>query len=349
MQTGNSFQVLDARVMGLFREQRYAEALDLLTAEGPRHPGNEPDVVYMRSCLAARKGDEGLAVAVLAQALEKGLWFGETLLRRSPSWQPLQGRPDFEKVVAACLQRQHAEQEGRPPVHYTALLPDGGEAGGGVGGGGAGPYRGFVALHGNGENVRKALDGWRPVTGEGWLLAAIESSQIIQSDGYVWDDTEVALREIREQYAALAADHELSADHLVIAGFSMGGYTALRVALSGTIPARAFVLLGPGGPDPAADDLASWLPLIREQQERGVPLRGYLIAGQDDGETPVEAQRALAGLLTENGIPCGFEVVPGVGHAYPLDFRPVIARALAFAAPGGTGAPGGMAAPGNQG
>jgi predicted esterase len=322
VQTDDSYQLLDARVMELYREQNYAEALDLLTAEGPRYPGHETDVSYMRSCLAARTGDYGLAVEILEQALEQGTWFGEMLLRRSPSWQPLQGRPDFERVAAACLERQHAEQAGRPPARYSALIPEGGTP----------PYRSIVALHGNGENPRKALDGWRAVTGDGWLLAAIESSQIIQSDGYVWDDTEVALREIREQYAALAADHELSADDLVIAGFSMGGHTALQVALSGTIPARAFILLGPGGPDPGEDDPVSWLPLIQEARSRGVRLRGYLLAGQDDEITQVETQRRLAGFLTEQGIPCGFEAVPGVAHAYPLDFGPIIARALAFVA-----------------
>lgn len=322
MRTDDSYQLLDARVMELYREQSYAEAFDLLTAEGSRYPGNEIDVSYLRSCLAARKGDHGLAVGILQQALEQGLWFGETLLRRSPSWQPLQGRPDFERVAADCLERQRAEQAGRPPARYSALIPEGGTP----------PYRGIIALHGNGENVRKALDGWRPAVDEGWLLAAIESAQIIQSDGYVWDDTEVALREIREQYAALAADHELSADHLVIAGFSMGGYTALRAALSGTIPARAFILLGPGGPDPGAEEPGSWLPLIQEVRARGVPLRGYLLAGQDDDVTQVETQRRLADFLTEQGVPCGFEALPGVAHAYPLDFRPVIQRALAFIA-----------------
>ena len=87
---------------------------------------------------------------------------------------------------------------------------------------------------------------------------------------------------------------------------------------------------GPAGRIPSADDPVSWLPLIQEARARGVQLRGYLLAGQDDDLTPVETQRKLARFLTEQGIPCGFEAVPGVAHAYPLDFRPIIARALAF-------------------
>jgi len=224
-------------------------------------------------------------------------------------------------VEAACLARQRAEQGSRSAARYSALIPEGGTP----------PYRGIVALHGNGENARKALDGWRTAVDEGWLLAAVQSSQIVHSEGYIWDDTEVALREIQEQHAALAADYALSADHLIIAGFSMGGYTAMQAALSGTIPAQGFMLLGPGGPEPdGPDDLGSWLPLIEQLRGRGAPLRGYLMAGQEDDLTPPETQQRLADFLTEAGIPCGFETIPGVAHAYPLDFRPIIARALDF-------------------
>ena len=48
MQTDDSYQLLDARVMELYREQNYAGAFDLLTAEGPRHPGKEIDEAWWR-------------------------------------------------------------------------------------------------------------------------------------------------------------------------------------------------------------------------------------------------------------------------------------------------------------
>lgn len=314
--TDSGYQRLDTRVMKLYREQDYAAAYDLLTAEGPSHPEHEVDVYYMRSCLASRQGKHDLAVQLIADALEGDIWFGQTLMRRTPSWQVLQGLPEFERLAAISMARQ--QRAGQAVARHVALVPKGRMP----------PYRGIVALHGNGDNARSALAGWSSVVDEGWLLAAVQSSQIVRTDGYVWDDTETALREVREQHATLGSEHELSADDLIVAGFSMGGETALRVALTGTIPARAFILLGPGGPDTDRPD--SWLPLIHQQRARGVPLRGYLVAGQEDDVAPIETLRALAGLLTENGIPCGFEVVPGLAHEYPPDFRTIIQRALAF-------------------
>lgn len=77
------------------------------------------------------------------------------------------------------------------------------------------------------------MSGWRGVVGAGRLLVAFQSSQWIARNRAVWDDEAVALRDVREQYAALTTDHRLDPDHLVVAGFSMGAETALRTALEG--------------------------------------------------------------------------------------------------------------------
>jgi hypothetical protein len=105
----------------------------------------------------------------------------------------------------------------------------------------------------------------------------------------------------------------------------------LQVALRGTVPVCGFVLLGPGGP--TTPDPDSLLPLIRQQRATGVELRGYLLLGELDDEDPAETHKRLAELLTENGIPCGFEIIPGVAHDYPENFGPIVQRALAFVDP----------------
>jgi predicted esterase len=304
--------------MTLFLRQEFADAYDLLTAEGPLHPGHEIDVYYLRSCLAARQGRYELAVGLIEEAFERGHWYGEALFRLTPSWQVLQGRPEFEQVAAANIAKQRAVQVSAShrtvtPHHRTP------------------PYRSLVALHGNGADGDSALEGWRAAVDDGWLLTAIQSSQIISPNRFIWDDTPLALREIRQQYGALETEFELSADHLIIAGFSMGADTALRVALTATIPARAFILLGPGGPD--TDDPHTWLPLIQQQRAGGTPLRGYLLIGEQDDVATAETQRQLAQLLTAHGIPCGFEVLPGLAHEYPPDFSEILRRALAFVDP----------------
>jgi predicted esterase len=292
----------------------YAEAYAKLTELAGLHPDNTA-LYYLRSCSAARLPDTALAVNLIREAVGKGFFFGDVLLRQSPSWQVLQGLPEFEELAAICVARQR-EQSG--PACYLTELPPGADA----------PYAAVLALHGNGGNATEALASWRPAAEQGRLLAAIQSSQLFATDQYGWNDQELADKDIAAQLAALAAEHDLDADRTVIAGFSMGAETALRFALSGPVPVCGFVLLGPGGP--GSPDPDSWLPLIRQQRAAGANLRGYLLIGELDDEVPAETHRRLTELLAEHGIPCGFEILPDLAHNYPDNFGPIIRRALAF-------------------
>ena len=110
----------------------------------------------------------------------------------------------------------------------------------------------------------------------------------------------------------------------------LGGETALRAALSGMVPVRGFILLGPGGP--TIDTPEAWRrsapTLIRQGAERN--LRGYVLLGEEDAGVPHDAIRALVELLNANGIPCHLEILPGLAHEYPPDPGPVLSRALGF-------------------
>ncbi|MFF3559400.1 alpha/beta hydrolase [Streptomyces sp. NPDC002574] len=297
-------------------QQRHAEAYNLITEEGPQFPDDESDVYYLRSCAAARMGRADLAVTLIREALARGHWYGEVFLRRSPSWGPLQGTAGFEDVARESLARQRAASAAaRCSVVGEQLGPE--------------PYRAVVAFHGNGGNTRESLSGWREVVHEGRLLVAVQSSQWIARGRAVWDDEDKALRDVREQYATLTAEYALDVGHLIIAGFSMGAETALRMALGGTVPARGFVLLGMAGPRTA--DPASWLPFIEKRRQSGLPLRGYLMVGaNDDDGVRREKMTRLADFLTSHGIPCGLEVLPGHGHEYPGNCLSTVRRAFAF-------------------
>jgi predicted esterase len=293
---------------------RYAEAYAKLTELAGRHP-DSTTLYYLRSCAAARLPDTALAVDLIREALGKGFFFGDVLLRQSPSWQVLQGQPEFEELAAVSIARQ---RERSAPASYLTELPPGVNA----------PHAAVLALHGNGGNATEALTAWRPAAEQGRLLAAIQSSQLFATDQYGWDDQEQADKDVTAQFAALSAEHDLDAGRTVIAGFSMGAETALRLALAGPVPMCGFMMLGPGGP--GSPDPDSWLPLIRQQRATGANLRGYLLVGELDDVVPAETHRRLAGLLSEQGIPCGFEILPDLAHRYPDDFGPIIGRALAF-------------------
>lgn len=305
-----------AQVMQLYGNQAFAEALELLTQEGEAFPEETPTILYLRSCMAARIGQPALAVQILEEALNRGYWYGEALMRGSPSWQSLQGMPAFEQVAEVCKRREAEVQTGP-----SALIeePEGDHSA-------DHPRPLFIALHGNGDNARSALACWRPIVAQGWVLAALQSSQIGYSDAYGWFDEERSVREIAEQYTALREQRAIDSGQIILAGFSMGGAVALRLALQQTISARGFILLGPGGPP--IDTPEAWIPLIQAAAARG--LRGYILLGEEDENIPKDAIRTLAALLNTHGVPCQVETIPDLGHGYPPDSGPCLSRALAF-------------------
>ena len=302
----------------LYGEQKYDEVYDLLTREGEHFPEEAFTVLYLRSCMAARVGRNDHAIELLREVHDKGLWYGEELMRQSPSWQPLQGLPEFEEMVAIF---KESEKEAYVGPLMLVAEPEGGCNG-------ERPCPAFLTLHGNGQNARRSLEGWNAVTAMGWLQASLQSSQLRSSDSFVWDDQETALQEVAAHYADLAGRYNIDLERVIIAGFSMGGETALRAALAGTIPVKGFVLLGPGGH--TIDEPDEWLPLLEEARAAGRSLRGYVFLGEHDEAVIHDALRKLVAVLNEQGVPCQLEDIPGIAHEYPQDFAPRIARALDF-------------------
>ncbi len=304
--------------MALYNEQKFGAMYDLLTAEGERftEPEQVYEVLYLRSCTAARTERPELALSLIRESLDRGLWHGEEVLRMSPSWQPLQGNPEFEKLAEESLAMAREASAG---PQMEVLEPEGGCRS-------DNPCPVVMALHGNGSNIAQTLRGWRPALEMGWALAAVQSSQMAGPTTFIWDNRETALRELGAHYAALVSEYSIDPKRVVLAGFSMGGETALRAALTGTVPVKGFVLLGPGGP--GIDAPEEWAPLIEKAKDRG--MRGYVLLGEADESVPHDAIRRIVEMLNEGGISTRLEIIPGIRHDYPPDFADYARRALAF-------------------
>jgi predicted esterase len=311
-----TFNALWDEAMQKFRDGEYAEVYDMLTREGERFPDERVNLIYLRACAAARQEDNGLALQLLEEARQESLWLSQWVMRESPSFQPLQGIPAFEEVREAFRVLEEAAQIG--PVLLTAE-PDGGCRA-------EQPCPVLVAMHGNGENGRTALEEWRSAVSEGWLLAVAQSSQVVAPNSYAWNDRERGLSELREHYASLREQQAIDAERVVVAGFSMGAETAIRAALEQTIPARGFIAIGPSGPTLA--EAERWQPLIEAARGRG--LRGYVLLGENDHSIPQEEIGALVEQLNAGGVPCELEVYPNLAHQFPPDFEAILARALTF-------------------
>ena len=59
-----TFKSLDEQLTQFFQNKQYAEALDLITREGPRFPSDRMLADYWRMCAAARVGNYPLVYNV---------------------------------------------------------------------------------------------------------------------------------------------------------------------------------------------------------------------------------------------------------------------------------------------
>ena len=310
-----TFDALSDHLVQLFQTQQYAEALDVANREAPNFPNDRPWADYWRMCAAARVGNRPLLYQIAEQALADGLWYGEHMWRMTPSFQSLQGDPDFELLVTASRAAQAEGGAGGEPVLLTRQ-PAGHSA--------ASPL--LVALHGNQGTAEGTLPFWQPAVAQGWALAVPQSAQGMYRGAFMWDDLASARATVLSTFERLPAQLPHDPNRVVLAGHSMGGLVAIQMALQGEVKVRGFVANGPATPfGDAPDELEA---LLGPARERG--LRGYLIIGANDDDINANEINTLSAKMRAAGIACKLEVVPGAVHAYSPAYDAALLRGLAF-------------------
>ena len=111
-----SFEEIQQNFQKLYQRGKYNQAYQLATQNAAHYPDQAPLINYWRICVAVRLERSDESLQLLSQSLENGLWYGESLLRKSPSLQPLQGEPVFERLVELNQQLQAHDQEAMFPL-----------------------------------------------------------------------------------------------------------------------------------------------------------------------------------------------------------------------------------------
>ena len=310
-----TFNNLTEQLIQYFQNQKYAEALELITVEGPNFPDDRMWADYWKMISAARVENRELVYQVARQLLADGLWYGEVLWRQSPSFAPLQCDPQFEQIVADSLAAQLRDMPLGEPIVVTKL-PSNHSA--------SSPL--LIALHGNQSTAERTLPFWSSAALDGWVLAIPQSDQVMFKDAFAWDDLEKARAYVTSQYEALAKNTLFDSQKVVIAGHSMGGLVAVQMALEGLLPIRGFVVNGPAVPyldEP--EELEKLLPLAHQ---RG--LRAYFIVGGQDDAINTPEVKNLAEKMQAAGIPSEVEMVPDATHDYSSAYDAALRSGLAF-------------------
>jgi predicted esterase len=243
------------------------------------------------------------AVQLLESAYTLGYWYHEGALRGDPDFAALQNHPLFLGLVERMAARRQAAATSILPDRRVIKPPA------------AGPYPLCLVLHGNHSNFNTILPYWQSLVDQGWMLAAMQSSQPGWASGvYVWDDVAKALAEIKPQAADLLADPSVDPRGLVAAGFSMGATVAVRMALDPAFSLRGVIAHEAWITDEILAELKQAAASAPPTQTRVL-----LMAGQENTQY-VDMALEVHELLTSPGTPCRVMYSSNRQHGYPPDF-----------------------------
>ena len=313
-----SFEDFQHKIQASYAAGEFAAALDLSNLARLDFPEHAPLIDFWRMAMSARTGDNLQALNIFEELLQTGFWYGESLLRVSPSFISLQGQPAFEELVDRNNQLRQLDQQALFPL--LVLRSEGRCQTGGP------PCPLMIALHGTAGTAQDSVAFWQGAAQSGWLVAAPQSDQALWKGAYVWDDREAAAEQIKQRYETLLKTYACDPQQVILAGHALGGEVAAWMAITGTIPTRGFLAFGPSGP--LSDDLQTWLPLVEKAGWSG--LRGYVILGEEDDSIPGENLRRWVEMLNSAGIPCELEIVPRAGQEYAPEYESSLLRALEY-------------------
>jgi predicted esterase len=314
--SGSDSSVTRAQLLGLYNQRRYRDALDLLEREWESFP-QKGLMYHWKMCLAAQAGEPTVAIQAFREALDHGHWYPETLVREDEDLKSLQGVPEYEELVEVCI-RRYAEAEGSAKPELLVVPPEVATSS---------PMPALIGLHGNSQTARLAADDWSELRRRGWLLALPQSSRLLTSDAYMWDDFEKGAGEVQKLCSRLTDEYSIDPERILLGGFSAGGGLAIQLAISGALKAKGFIVVGP-----YLRNLEVLTPHLPEARANGV--KGYIIMGLNEPPEGQELMRRTASFLQDHGIVCELESHADVAHAFPPNFGASLDKALAFLLPG---------------
>jgi predicted esterase len=265
-----------------------------------------PGLLFFQATLCALSGRPDRAVALLEEAVDAGQWWMERRLR-NPELSALQGRMDYEAVVATCDVRfEEAQAKARPLRIDLPPAPDTVDKGL------------LMAFHGAPGTAVADRPSWEHATRKGWAVSLAQSSQVWGPEGFCWLDRTRTAAEVKAHLAELGRKHH---GPLLLGGFSQGAVTAAWLTLTGTVPARGFIAVCPGG--------VIWQqvkPVLEELSAAGV--KAFIVAGGKDPQQPTALD--MADFITSRGGTVHLESRPELSHAFPPDFADLLSGALEF-------------------
>jgi len=253
------------------------------------------------------------AMKMLEQGFDRGAWWSPKCLM-SEIKEP-KDHPEFSKILKLGEERfseekQHAEAEliVRTPKEYSDEKM----------------YPLLLVLHGAYSSNFDSEPYWLSILDKRRLfLASLQSSQIVSGNHRVWDDQDMALRDVENAYSALVEHYRIDTSKVILGGISHGAEIALIAIFSNRVPAKGFISV-----IPSVGAFTQQFVKNNSLQNKKKGLKGCIIAGEKDPR--YKNTKAVYEFLNKKGVPTQFYSYPELGHSIPDDFDHVLAKSVRF-------------------
>lgn len=295
----------------LYYEKKYAQAIRLLKLALQDFPGQYDEIIWSLAVNYSLNSQPGKALAALEQAQSRKVIFPDPSFYNY--WKSLEKFPRF-KAIRERNNRMIKEARRTARPQWKVITPKDFRT--------DDNYPLIIALHGWAGSIRWLEMYWKSsLLTEKFLVAFMQSSQLVKTNGYCWDNPDLARREIAAMYREITSQYPVDEKRVYVGGFSQGGKTALDLSFSDEIPIRGFVVLCPGGgiPEILKDPTA-----LKRAKRKG--LRGVILTGDKDGS--LAQQQEIVKILKSAGIPHRFRVFPNLYHWFPPDFPTHLDKSL---------------------
>jgi len=253
------------------------------------------------------------AMKVLEQGFRRGAWWSPKFLKMN--LKELEDHPAFPKILKIGEDRfkkarRHAEAElivRTPKECFDGKL-----------------HPLLLVLHGAHSNNFDSEPYWLSIPDRKRLfLASLQSSQIVMGNHFVWDDEDIALRDLENAFSMLVKRYRIDTTKVILGGISAGAEIALVAIFSNYVPARGFISV-----IPSVGAFVKQFVKRGSLQDKERSLKGCIVAGEKDPR--YNKTKVVYEFLSKKNVPIQFYSYPELGHSIPDDFDQVLTKSIKF-------------------
>jgi len=291
-----TFRELEAEYNQLWMEGKTNEVLEKVKEAARLYPQETYTINQDFAAIYMHLGQLDKTKKILEESIDKGILYPKMYFR------PILENEEFKEIFEKWeVLREELQQKTK--FHYLVFEPEDYDK--------SNKYPMFIAIHGWGEDAEFFSEYWKSSKlSKEYILVLPQSSQVVGSKNFAWDDNSLAHEEISSIYKKIIKDYSVDTDNVIIGGFSQGATLALEISLNTQIiSTKGFISLCPDKPQ------SFNLEAVKEAKAKGI--KGCIITGDQDAS--FNQQKEMVDTFKEAGFNYEFDITEGLGHWFPKD------------------------------